>query len=113
MPSTKRRLWQLHLSTAIVLMLVAGGLLYLNITPFKLPDDGWNPGPGPGTIWVYGWPFTMIETYELVRLRVDFPPAWNTLHVLLNSATAIMLLLFTAFVLEFQQQGRSDCCGKD
>ena len=37
----KRRLWQIHLSTAIVLMFVAGVLIFLNISPHQA-EENWG-----------------------------------------------------------------------
>jgi len=52
----KRRWFQIHLSTAVVLMFVAGGLLWANMMPrWRYMDQGFsepyffNDG--------YGWPF--------------------------------------------------------
>ena len=53
MSEKKRRWFQIHLSTAIVLMFVAGGLLGANLNKTtKYYDDGVHPG------WrQYGWPW--------------------------------------------------------
>jgi hypothetical protein len=44
-------LFQIHLSTAVVLMFVAGGLLWANLEPQKMGD-----------VRAYGWPFLFRET---------------------------------------------------
>ena len=61
----KRRVWQVHLSTAIALMFMAGGVLWIN----SIPDIGRNP-PGMlktpievgshSTYIYYGWPYWCI-----------------------------------------------------
>lgn len=54
-PKPKRRFWQIHLSTAVVTMLVAGIILWLNLTP-KLISRGPN-----GEALSFGWPLQAIR----------------------------------------------------
>src|SRR5947209_5319786 len=56
--SKPRRWFQIHLSTAIVLMLVAGLLLHLNFTPRHSTSPGYDAFDNlPGLIVVMrGWP---------------------------------------------------------
>jgi hypothetical protein len=56
----KRRFWYIHLSTAVVVMLIAGGLLYLNLAPAENSSDHEF---FVSSSWVYGWPWTYREIY--------------------------------------------------
>jgi hypothetical protein len=51
MPPTKRRFWQIHLSTAVVLMVAATVLIWTNATPIH-----WNPNNEYFDGVKYGWP---------------------------------------------------------
>jgi hypothetical protein len=48
----KHRVWQIHLSTAMVIMIVAGILLFLNLRPTR---DKFN-----SRFAVYGWPSEVV-----------------------------------------------------
>jgi len=51
---SKRRFWQIHLSTAVVLMFVAGGLLWLNLPMRKQGSD--NSDQGWPCVWrILNW----------------------------------------------------------
>lgn len=67
-----RRPWfQIHLSTTIVLMFVAGGLLWVNIAPHEqtyvaglVPDEGneWSSRHEEfGTVTERGWPLRILQ----------------------------------------------------
>jgi hypothetical protein len=66
MTEPKRCFWQIHLSTAVVLMIAAGFILFLNCLEYDLE---WNSNertePFIGRVWdVYkgcGWPMGVIE----------------------------------------------------
>jgi hypothetical protein len=66
----KRRWFQIHLSTAVVLMFAAGGMLYLNFY-FGVPrrDDTLTPN---APLVEYGWPFCAMVTQ-----RFDGPQNWT------------------------------------
>jgi hypothetical protein len=57
----RRRFWQIHLSTAVVLMLAVGGLLYLNVVPKIISvDNTIELDPRlKFTNEKYGWPYEM------------------------------------------------------
>jgi hypothetical protein len=44
-PPNQRRFWQLHLSTAILLMFVAGGLVWLLLPDWQEAVDAWSDKP--------------------------------------------------------------------
>lgn len=55
----KRRFWQIHLSTAVIVMLVAGGFLYLNTLPVFRADE-----------FIFGWPYRAGTTsIELIKAQ--------------------------------------------
>jgi len=57
-PPKKRRFWQLHLSTAVLMMLLAGTILY-KVSQFRRhPRD---------LSWDIGWPIDAVTAY----------PKWN------------------------------------
>ncbi|HYG77124.1 MAG TPA: hypothetical protein VEK08_19120 [Planctomycetota bacterium] len=95
--SPPRRWFQIHLSTAVVLMFVAGGLVCLNLE--------WNDvylvpnyfGFGPLTVWQErGWPFVYWERPSL-KAACGVPDRfyWETL-------IANVLVVTTALVLTFR-----------
>ncbi|HYG76695.1 MAG TPA: hypothetical protein VEK08_16950 [Planctomycetota bacterium] len=99
----KQRLWfQIHLSTAIILMLVAGVLMLLNFT--------WSMGLGNShaTSYYFGWPY--LNVYE-VRNAEGLNDTWFFLPhcerhwsvglTFLNAAIVMGLLGFFAIILEF------------
>src|SRR3954463_5907823 len=60
----KRRFFQIHLSTAVVLMLVAGVLVWANVTERTSIKNRSDP---PG-LWIeythFGWPFFARSTHD-------------------------------------------------
>ena len=57
---SKRKFYQIHLFTAIVLMFVSGILLWANLTSYEA-DTFWN-GQKIGTVPGCGWPFNTRPT---------------------------------------------------
>ena len=62
----KKRAWfQIHLSTAIVLMFVAGGITWGNVTEEKWQwSDREMPNAEPTTCSAHGWPFYAIINFQ-------------------------------------------------
>jgi hypothetical protein len=96
----KRPWFQYHLSTAIILMFVASGLLWLNLTesttiwrlddvPFSFRQWGW-PFLWPHNPWAHSQPY-------FISPSVDY---YSPLIV--DAAIATALLVFIAFVLEYR-----------
>ncbi len=93
----KKRPWfQFHLSTAVVLMFVAAGLLWLNMR------DTWSP-------WVilHGWPF--VATERMVHFDNDFPFALHVkpLGLAANALFALVVLYLVAFLCEWRIRRKS------
>jgi hypothetical protein len=94
-----RKRFQIHLSTAIVMMFVAGGLIWANamrraVTPDFVSLFGDMDGPvhkdWGATQIEYGWPFTMIRQpiYGSALPFADWEPLyfkWAALNVFIAS----------------------------
>lgn len=98
-PPPKPRSWfQLHLSTCVVLMVVAGALAYLSISP------GSN---GQSFTW-YGWPAMAYEQHlEVFLYGMSDPVEIPTLHrkwlisgLIIDVGFALVVLGLVARVLE-------------
>ncbi|HYF51349.1 MAG TPA: hypothetical protein VEJ63_18185 [Planctomycetota bacterium] len=65
MNETPRRFWQIHLSTAVVLMVLAGILLWLNMRPprFIILEDKSGSFTRSVAILDYGWPLTRMGRF--------------------------------------------------
>ena len=107
----KRRAWfQLHLSTCVVLMIVAGALVWVNVVARygQFPID--RPYSGAEIYLVYGWPVVAAATFEYVRLGgVNYPAnfippnyelEWRAYGFWVCGGTALGLLAGTAIVFE-------------
>jgi hypothetical protein len=55
-PAPKRRLWQIHLRTALMISLLMGLLLFANIRATVIQDEEVNTEMH----WLYGWPFIAV-----------------------------------------------------
>ena len=91
MSEKKRRLFQIHLSTAIVMMFVAGGLVRANtaarIFAYSEGKDPW---------FANGWPITFLEKLEDgSEWRQIF---WSALYA--DIAISVLILGTVAFVCE-------------
>ena len=80
-----RKRFQIHLSTAIVLMFVAGALIWANV-------QRWRPMSRPPRCRFYGWPCFVVDEYFLEV---------NYLMALINVLVAIMLLMVISFLCEW------------
>ena len=101
--SDKPRHWfQIHLSTAVVLMFVAGTIMWLN----TIPGIGWSGGvnigptrPGEGYSFL-GWPYwnrLLVFTTSSEKLIGD---QWIDVGIYYDVLTAIGILAGTAFACE-------------
>jgi len=91
----KRPLYQLHLSTCVVLMFVAGTMVWLNLVERRSSDN-----------WPYdryfGWPWTAVE--------IDFDAPYGSMtnmfwhnrwRIATNLSVCLPLLTAVAFVCEY------------
>ena len=113
----KRPFFQIHLSTAIVLMFVAGGFLWLNVKPPVILNRELVQGPTQAyfelTIRTTGWPFhsiyCMAERGSVAQTIADGNIANANVHFAVANATACLILLFgtaTFFEWLFRRQER-------
>ena len=104
-----RKRFQIHLSTAVVLMFVAGGMLWLNTTVFrggliltdgKLLKDRFiidlNTFWGMGNLKTRGWPFR----YHLEIADSFTNGRWWLWSMSFNIAVAVSLVLVVAALTE-------------
>src|SRR5437762_2765563 len=105
---SKRRFFQTQLSTAVVLMLVAGVLVWANVRErealLKYPDGTVAPANGPFfEVRDYGWPFVAYRKMHF------FTETWY-LHlgpsVLYDALIALAILLVVWQVCEWRIRRR-------
>ncbi|MGD0091050.1 MAG: hypothetical protein ABSE73_14120 [Planctomycetota bacterium] len=122
----KKRPWfQYHLSTAVVLMFVAGGIMALNwfrgseTGTYTYDVSGAVFGPAIGTLPQHGWPFRFTDSrveYFDVIYEVPVPGATMSLPVqtpcisyrwlVADIAVALTILLATGIALEWRIRRR-------
>jgi len=100
----KRPWFQFHLSTAIILMFVASGLLWLNMRPLPQPT---RLSPPNWEIPVRGWPlttryFVMTLDSEEAALMVNAGGYWHWQNVALNVLCALVILVSVAALCEWR-----------
>ena len=99
----QERPWlQFHLSTAVVLMFVAAGLLWLNMRP--LPIGAWIPAEplreGAQIPW-HGWPLmTRYTVFTLSNEEMD-GGYWNWQNCAFNALCAVVILLAVGMFCEW------------
>jgi len=109
--SSERNWPKLHLSTALILLLVAGGLLWANLTPrFEIIEvpatDAMLVSPYEHgrivTIVEYGWPCDVVVSWldSLDPKVVLRPEGFLWSRIIANVVAALMILLVLAYVLE-------------
>ncbi|HYF48468.1 MAG TPA: hypothetical protein VEJ63_03630 [Planctomycetota bacterium] len=103
MSDKPRRFWQIHLSTAIVLMLSGGLIVYANMpqTTTSIDSSGYVLYARGG-----GWPKTMY-----LALRWQSPPegwpAFEYSAIAVNVASGAAMLGLIAFVCEYYTRNRT------
>ena len=92
----QRRFWQIHLSTAIVLMFVAGGLIWINVQAINEDSEiqifenrGWP-------FWVYCHIYINTDAREKLDARI-----WSAAHVVFNVLICSVILFATAIFIEY------------
>jgi hypothetical protein len=110
MPEPPRRArFQIHLSTAIVLMFVAGGMMWANTTTHRtvrgVMPIAQDEGVTYHTIfnYNYGWPFVAIVYCDL---RASYAELYYV-AIIANALIAISTLTTTLFVCEWQIRRRA------
>jgi len=131
-PPPPRRRFQIHLSTAIVLMFVAGGLMWANvryvmqdvpmgiIDPQEPNSNLAGSGPTSCNVRVYGWPALAIMYSPTTKDIIDigysngnyYPILAPLLRrslwgICLNAITALAIFFFVWFILESLIRRRS------
>ncbi len=119
-----RRAWfQVHLSTAIVVMFVAGGLIGANITPHRSVNELPNrsdysrqevyaiaPMKWPTNEISYGWPLTAYETGVASPVGGGHYRIWKWLSMTINIAICLVTLATFAIAAEWllrRREGRA------
>jgi hypothetical protein len=112
MSNPKRRWFQIHLSTAVVLMFVAGGLLMFNLRPslrehvldatVKLDHGGYHGGSlkSDVTTWEWGWPFVFWENHTYGEKSIGDRVFWDMTALFANLVLSFALLAILIVVLE-------------
>jgi hypothetical protein len=110
MTITPRRAWcQIHLSTAVVLMFVAGGILYANLRLTRIEEEYEYEGPKFGWAELYGWPqivyfrvpiYAGSRVWKQVGVREGLVAgAWK--FICLNVLIGSVILATCAITIEF------------
>jgi hypothetical protein len=111
MSGERKRWFQIHLSTIVVLTISAGGLLGLNIRPSQREltvDDLFLPPNPESPKLVYarqGWPFTFWSAYVGTIVLIEAKWRYNNLAV--DVAFALGLLGAIAVYCEWQIRRRA------
>ena len=120
MANDRRKWFQIHLSTAIVLMFVAGGLIWANMetescwypTPLKHPDGSIDPEykdvvKSDFVCRTWGWPGLIRIIYEYQKRVVHTD--WRTANAYVNILIWAFILFGSAFLMEFaiRRSGKS------
>lgn len=106
--------FQIHLSTAIIMMFVAGLFLLINFRPYRM-DLGFSVRGQPAETYVVGWPifYTEIFPHEFATGNglSDAITAWRRTRgkvaaLEINIATAVVLIGLIAATLEYRIRRR-------
>jgi len=107
-----RKRFQIHLSTAIVMMFVAGVLIWANVRPREITLREETAGPRwivDNTYRLRGWPLNVtseLTKYKMVNPQLAFLTVFAELHVnywlaAVDAAIGIMILLVAWFGMEY------------
>jgi hypothetical protein len=99
-PRAKRRFWQIHLSTAITLVFVASGLLWLNLHDQKHSASLVEYFGTENIYEVYGWPW-IVHNYAYSRQGELFCAQISWQSAALNVAVAAVVLTGGTVASEF------------
>jgi hypothetical protein len=100
-----RKRFQIHLSTAIVMMFVAGGLWWANLTPLKgtFVVEGEN-GKNVFEHVIFGWPFSREHENYIGGDIKDVFGDWILPPIAIYSCdvfTALLILLAVRYICEW------------
>jgi hypothetical protein len=101
----KRKFWQFHLSTALILTIAASIILLLNIR-LRDTEELIDHGGGQSSIEQhYGWPCTVyrsLPNYVLARSDVfdDLKSKWSFTGLLINATLSTSVLAIVILVSE-------------
>ena len=100
--SRKRGWFQFHLSTAIVLVLVAGGLMGANLVPHALLGytHGCLSDLGAYDILGFGWPAYCLYTFVEEKTSTLRVVHWSYLALAIDLAISLILIAATCFIWE-------------
>lgn len=121
--TTRRRRFQLHLSTCVAIMFVAGVVVWANLRVqqrFEMANRG---ATVPILLFSYGWPVPLHagedlheeyydwhndlevkerwENYRPPRRALKFTGAWKPLGMLLNGLSLLGVVCASSFVCEY------------
>ncbi|HYG78437.1 MAG TPA: hypothetical protein VEK08_25775 [Planctomycetota bacterium] len=101
----KPRWFQLHLSTCVVLMFVAGGLLWANLVERKQIDSD-------NRVWAHlGWPIWFTSTFKGGWISIGKPERWYEFHstwLVFDVLIGLALLFTVATAIESYLRRRED-----
>ena len=101
-PAKKRRWLQYHLSTAIVMMFVAGGLLGMQFWPRSdRCFGGCLSYLGAFNVESYGWPLPVLWCFSEHRDLMDRHSHWTNTMAVANVIFGALLVLAAAFICEW------------
>ena len=90
---TRRRWFQFHLSTAVVLMIAAAGLLWVNVVKhFAITATGLRIY---SLLYWYGWPIRFLEEMPDGSHQIFWPA------LVVDLAAGLSILFVVAYVCEF------------
>jgi len=104
-PPRKRRFFQIHLSTAIVLMFVAAALVWANVREYQEHEPDYRRA--------FGWPLAVYrfprhqESGNNNRFGMPDTPGWSFQNVAGNLAITAVMLAGSAIVSEFRIRRRN------
>jgi hypothetical protein len=109
----KRTPFQLHLSTALILMFLAATLLWLNMRAVHLEGFVGSTSYEGKTFENYviiqghGWPLTCAKHFTYSEKTIPPGTYWNSQNLLGNLAIAFIILSLSGIVIEHFTRMRS------
>ena len=97
----KRRFWQIHLSTAIVMMICASVLLGLNMVNY---DSGAEVIPDLTRFYYRGWPVSYLVAYDDVLV---YPVNWERVIYDIKYCATIWVIVSVVFEFCVRFLGRN------